>query len=227
MTKNVKDILISVFCVLIAGAAALFILSWDEHALKIANLGVFFFKLVPFVFAIMAICFFPFEKISTPVKLLFCVSAFGVFFCYGVAKLIYYFIEQVTYEEFYLLLQLLTPFIILALAFALRCGGMKSKDVGIFGAISIIFMISGIEDLTSQYVRIAIVPGYQIPENWDWANHMTVFLGRVLTKNEAYIFIAVHFVIIALILYLAYSKNNPLKRLLKSKGVLENNEFNK
>lgn len=214
MTRNFKSILISLLCLLLAGGATLFILSWDEHSLEIANLGVFFFKLLPFVFAIMAICFFPFETVSTPLKLLACVSAFGIFFCYGVAKLIYYFIENVTYEEFYLLLQLLTPFVLLSLALALRCGGMKGKDVGIFGLISIIFMISGIEDLTSQYVRIAIVPGYKIPETWDWANHMTVFFGRVLTKNEAYIFIAVHFVMIALILYLAYAKNSPIKKRL-------------
>ncbi len=227
MTKNVKNILISLFSLILAGICTLFILNWDEHTLKIASLGIFFFKLLPFVFALIALCFFPFEKINTPIKLLFCVFAFGIFFCYGVAKLIFYFIEQVTYEEFYLLLQLLTPLMILSLALALRCGGMKGKDVGIFGTIAIVFMISGIEDLTSQYIRIALVPGYKIPETWDWANHMTVFLGRVLTKNEAYIFIAIHFVIIALILYLAYSKNNPLKKLLSKKANASNKSLNK
>ena len=227
MTKNIRNILFSVLCLILACACTVFILNWSEHAQTIANLGVFFFKLLPFVFALMALCFFPFEKINIPIKLLFCVFAFSIFFCYGAAKLIFFYCEQSPYEDFYLLLQVLTPLFILSLALALRCGGMKSKDVGVFGAIAIIFMISGIEDLTSQFLRIAIVPGYQIPEKWEWANHMTVFLGRVLTKNEAYIFIAIHFVIIALILFFAYAKKSPFNQGIKTKSTASNDQLKK
>jgi len=208
-TKNIKNLVISIVCFLIAASLTAFIVKWDQHALEIANIGVFFFKLLPFVFGLAAICFFPFDDIkNVPLKLLLVLSTFGFFFCYGMAKAIFLFVGKVPYQEFYLLLQLLTPTFILSLALALRCGGMTAKDVAIFGTITIIFMISGIEDLTSQWIRIAIVPGYIVPEQWAWANHMTVFLGRVPSKNEAYVFIAIHFVLMAIILYFAYTKNN-------------------
>lgn len=224
-SKDIKNAVLSIVCLVVAAVLSLFILSWNHHSLEIANLGVFFFKLLPYIFSLAAICLFPFEKIMVPLRLLLVLAAFGVLFGYSVGKLIYLFNAQVPYQVFYLELQLLTPMIILSLTLALRCGGMAVKDTAIFGIIAILFMISGIEDLTSQFIRIAIVPGYTIPETWDWAQHMTVFMGRVLTKHEAYIFISIHFVLIALVLYFAYTKENLYTLVSKKlKGVQNTKE---
>jgi hypothetical protein len=191
------------------------VLTWGHDSLEIPNVWVFLLKLLPFACAAAFIALFPLDRLKTPLKLLAVLGAFGVIFAFFIGKLIYYFLERPVWVEFYLLLQFMTPVIILSLALALRCGGMKTRDVAVFGATGIVFMVSGIEDLVSQIVRMVIVPGYAMPATWDWARHMTVFIGHVPTQYEAYAFIAVHFALIALILYVAYAKNNVFLRLGK------------
>jgi len=228
ISKFFKNVVISFICLFITLGLTVFILNWDKHTLEIMNLGVFFIKILPFVFAMAAICFFPFDRVNVPLKLLFVLFSFGVIFSYGFCKLIFLFLKQVEYQEFYLLLQMITPIIILSLALALRCGGMLAKDVAVFGAIAFIYMVSGIEDLMAQVVRMSS-PGYVFPETWDWATHMTIFVGRPLNKYEAFVFIGIHFVIIALILYIAYAKNNIFMRLSKKlyNKILATNDISK
>ncbi len=214
--KKIWKELPSLLCLFVACILSLIIFKSLHNSLEIPSIWVFLFKLLPFIFALAFISLFPFDKFKTPLKLLLILFAFAVIFSYCIGKLIYYFVDKPVYVEFYLLLQIMTPLIILSLALALRCGGMDTKDVAIFGVTGIILMVSGIEDLVSQIVRVIIVPGYTIPETWNWARHITVFLGHVTTKNEAYVFISIHFVIIFFILYFAYTKNNPYTWIIKN-----------
>ena len=49
---------------------------------------------------------------------------------------------------------------------------------------------------------IPVRRGAYIPKVWFWADHMKIFLGHYPSKNEAFVFIAVHVVLALLILFL-------------------------
>lgn len=227
MEINVKrNLVISIACMAVAAVLTVLIMNWSSHTLEIKNLTVFLIKLVPFFLVLAGICYFPFEKTAMVLKLLFVLFAYGVIFSYGFCKIIYLFLKPVPYEEFYLLLQILAPFIILSLVLALRCGGMKAKDSAVFGTITLIFMVSGFEDLMAQFVRMGD-PGYVFPEVWAWATHMTIFVGRALNKYEAFAFIGIHFVLIALILFAAYKKDNFIIRFASKIGGILKSKLSK
>lgn len=201
---------ISVVFLLLAFISAGLVLTWKYHSLEIANLGVFFIKLLPFVFALIGIGYLPEHWFKPPWSLLLVMASFAFIFCYSVAMLIIIYFDP-NWEKFYLILQMMVAFIILALAFAFRMGGGRKKEVFVFGSTTLIFMLSGIEDLTSHILQIFLDPDITaLPEKWDWARHMTVFFGRVLNKAEALLFIAAHFLIITLILVFSYGPGNRL-----------------
>jgi hypothetical protein len=61
--------------------------------------------------------------------------------------------------------------------------------------------------------------GLPVPEIWDWPQHMIVRIGKIPTKIEALIFIGVHFLLIMLVFFLAYSKFSPFLRMRKKDDV--------
>ncbi|MEV4131611.1 hypothetical protein AB0J72_05540 [Dactylosporangium sp. NPDC049742] len=93
------------------------------------------------------------------------------------------------FEGFYSLVRVLAPLLILAFALHQRLGGSASATVRRICYASILVMLSGLEDLSFWLWR-----GQPVPQRWDWADHMTVRLGHVASRTEAYVFIAAHLV---------------------------------
>jgi hypothetical protein len=101
------------------------------------------------------------------------------------------------FEDLYLHVVVFVPFIMIALALAYRIGGGSREGVLRVGAAMTILQLSGLEDLVAVMLNSRLDG---IPEVWDWAHHITVRLGHVATRNEAYAFIAVHVVLAVLAL---------------------------
>jgi hypothetical protein len=101
------------------------------------------------------------------------------------------------FEDLYLHVVVFVPFIMIALALAYRVGGGSREGVLRVGAAMTILQMSGLEDLVAVLLNSRLDG---IPEVWDWAHHITVRLGHVATRNEAYAFIAVHVVLAVLVL---------------------------
>ncbi|MGI5176912.1 hypothetical protein ACQEVZ_11320 [Dactylosporangium sp. CA-152071] len=93
------------------------------------------------------------------------------------------------FEGFYSLVRVLAPLLILAFALHQRLGGSAAATVRRICYASILVMLSGLEDLSFWLWR-----GQPVPQRWDWADHMTVRLGHVASRTEAYVFIAAHLV---------------------------------
>ncbi|MFI7451496.1 hypothetical protein ACIBQX_28645 [Nonomuraea sp. NPDC049714] len=101
------------------------------------------------------------------------------------------------FEDLYLHVVVFVPFIMIALALAYRVGGGSREGVLRVGAAMTILQMSGLEDLVAVMLNSRLDG---IPEVWDWAHHITVRLGHVATRNEAYAFIAAHVVLAVLTL---------------------------
>lgn len=101
------------------------------------------------------------------------------------------------FEDLYLHVVVFVPFIMIGLALAYRVGGGSREGVLRVGAAMTILQMSGLEDLVAVLLNSRLDG---IPEVWDWAHHITVRLGHVATRNEAYAFIAVHVVLAVLVL---------------------------
>ncbi|NRQ38767.1 hypothetical protein HII36_44135 [Nonomuraea sp. NN258] len=103
------------------------------------------------------------------------------------------------FEDLYLHVVVFVPFIIVALALAYRLGGGSREGVLRVGAAMTILQMSGLEDLVAVLLNSRLDG---IPEVWDWAHHITVRLGHVASRNEAYAFIAAHLLLAVLTLAL-------------------------
>ncbi|WP_336204420.1 hypothetical protein [Nonomuraea sp. LPB2021202275-12-8] len=101
------------------------------------------------------------------------------------------------FEDLYLHVVVFVPFIMIALVLAYRLGGGSREGVLRLGAAMTILQMSGLEDLVAVVLNSRLDG---IPEVWDWAHHITVRLGHVATRTEAYAFIAVHVVLAVLAL---------------------------
>jgi hypothetical protein len=101
------------------------------------------------------------------------------------------------FEDLYLHVVVFVPFIMIALALAYRVGGGSREGVLRVGAAMTILQMSGLEDLVAVMLNSRLDG---IPEVWDWAHHITVRLGHVATRNEAYAFIVAHVVLAVLTL---------------------------
>ena len=122
------------------------------------------------------------------------VASFAVVFCVFVPRMF----DRVLADDFagfYALMRVLVPLLILAMALQYRLGGGRASAVRRMSYASLLVMLSGIEDLLFWVWR-----GAPVPARWDWADHMTVILGHVASRGEAYIFIALHLLAAAAVL---------------------------
>jgi hypothetical protein len=122
------------------------------------------------------------------------VATFAVFFCVFTPKMFARVLAN-DFAGFYSLMRVLTPLLILGIALAYRLGGGAGSSVRRIAYGSILVMLSGVEDLLFWVWR-----GSPIPARWDWADHITVVLGHVASRTEAYIFIGVHLAAAAAVL---------------------------
>ncbi|MFI6214934.1 hypothetical protein ACIBCD_23340 [Nocardia brasiliensis] len=123
-------------------------------------------------------------------------AAFLVVFCFLVPKIFAAALDD-DFSRLYSWMRILVPLLILCLALMLRLGGAGPAVARRVGYVGILVMLSGIEDLAFQLLR-----GKPLAAQWDWADHMTVRLGHVASRNEALTFIVVHLVLAAVVLLL-------------------------
>ena len=114
------------------------------------------------------------------------VASFVLVFCGFVPKMFDRVLAN-DFDGFYGLMRTLAPLLILIIALPYRLGGGGAGAVRRMSYASVLVMLSGIEDLLFWVWR-----GSPVPAQWDWAHHMTVVLGHVASRTEAYLFIGVH-----------------------------------
>lgn len=189
------------FLVLAALATACAAVIWFvlPHEREVTSLGIFLFKLLPFVFAVEAIARLDLELVKRwHLARVLIPVAFGIFFLYFVPKIFYYLDD---YPTVYYHVLVLMPIIIAALALAYRLGGGSPGNVRRLGYAMLLIMISGLEDLAFLTLNDLSGTRYSpIPEVWDWASHMKVFLGHFPSKYEAYALIAVRLALAVFVL---------------------------
>jgi len=182
-------------------AAVLAAIIWFvlPHDREVKSLGIFLFKLLPFVLATEAVSRMPvgwFARFNL-VRLIVPAS-FALYFLYFVPKIFFYAEDHPT---LYYHILVLTPMLILALTTAYRLGGGTPGNVRRVAYAMLLLMVSGAEDLAFLTVNHHTDPEWAtIPERWNWASHIKVFIGHYPTKYEAYAFIAVHIVVVLFVL---------------------------
>ncbi|MDR8411104.1 hypothetical protein MTP10_20525 [Nonomuraea sp. 3-1Str] len=190
----------------LAVAAAAFVWFGLPHDREVKSLGIFLLKLLPFVFAAEALARLDVEWAKRIRLVLWLVPImFLVYFLYFVPKIFYFGgvvngSREAYYGLYYHVLTV-TPLIIISLVLAYRLGGGTPAVVRRLAYGMLLLMLSGLEDLAFLTVNDHTDPQWAtIPAVWDWASHMTVFIGHPPTKYEAYAFIAVH-VLLALAVF--------------------------
>ncbi|WP_433430361.1 hypothetical protein [Nonomuraea sp. CA-141351] len=185
----------------LAVLAAAFVWFGLPHDREVKSLGIFLVKLLPFIFAAEAVARLDVEWAKRIRLALWTVPpAFLVYFLYFVPKIFFFGgVEVGSREAFYGLyyhVLTVTPLIIMAMVLAFRLGGGSAALVRRLAYGMLLLMLSGLEDFAFLTVNDHTDPAYAtIPDVWDWASHMTVFLGHPPTKYEAYTFILVHVVL--------------------------------
>lgn len=169
----------------------------------VENLGSFLFALVPFVLAAEAVARFPesWRRVWwVPAAL---ATTTFVMVMGGFAPLMFGSMVDNDFDRFYGQMRILVVFLILALVLGLRLGGATAGQVRRAAYASLLVMLSGLEDLMFQVWR-----GQDIPDTWDWAEHMTVRLGHVASQNEAFVFIGVHLVLALAVLFVPWRRKS-------------------
>lgn len=161
----------------------------------VENLGSFLFALVPFVLAAEAVARFPDVWRAWWVPAVLATVTFTVAMA-GFAPLMFGSMVDNDFDRFYAQMRMLMPFLILALALMVRLGGGTGGQVRRSAYACLLVMLSGLEDLMFSVWR-----GAEIPDKWDWAEHMTVRLGHVASQNEAFVFIGVHLALAVAVMF--------------------------
>jgi hypothetical protein len=208
-----------IFPFLLALAFAAYVYLGLPHEREIRSLWTLLFKLIPFFLASFGIAWFP-QKAFPLLKAVLVFATLLPFLGFLVPRLLHLTIAGYemgysmdpsseiaplleTFGEFYTMMAILVPYVILMIAFAYRCGGGSSANSLKVAWTGLLLMLSGYED-----VMFWLVNGRgPFPEVATWASHVTIFLGRPATRPEFYAFIGVHVVLIAVVFAL------PLDRM--------------
>jgi hypothetical protein len=204
----------------LAFVLAVYIYFGMPHERMLTSMWILLFKLTPFFLASLSVAWFP-PKVPTLLKVVLVFGTLIPLLGFLVPRELHLAMEGYTlgfnmdpatadptalvamFAEFYTVMAILVPYVILMLAFAYRCGGGSAGNSLKISWAGILLMLSGYEDVMF-WVANARGP---FPEVATWASHVTVFLGRPATSTEFYIFMAVHAILIALVFAL------PLDRI--------------
>ncbi len=188
--------------VTLALALAVYLGTPNEHGLD--SLWQLLFHLTPFVAALVTIAYLDVTWAQRlKLHLVLPTLCFLVFFTYFVShNFIFHALDD--FDRMYYNQLMMVPFIILTLVLCVRLGGARRSVIARLGVALMLVQLSGIEDLSFLVFGDLRDQSEQhgIPEVWDWADHMAVRLGHHPTKYQAYVFIAVHLVLAALVLLL-------------------------
>ncbi|RPI78050.1 MAG: hypothetical protein EHM45_06895 [Desulfobacteraceae bacterium] len=212
-----RQMCFSVFFGFLAFLLAGFIIVFLPHDREVKSLGIFLLKLLPFVLTAFSIALVDCALLKQ-YRLVFplLVSCFLTVFCIFIPKIFFYMDD---FRKAYFFFQQMVPFIILTMILAYRLGGGSTPSVLRLAFVMLFLMISGIEDLAFLTVNRHTDPRFTpIPDIWFWASHMKVRLGHYPTRNEAYVFIAVH---IGLSIFIGLYSFKLLARFKKFFGITE------
>jgi hypothetical protein len=170
---------------------------------RVESLTEFLLKLVPFFLATEAIARLDLDhRTRSIVARIGLVVTFLGFWAYFVPKIFFYAGVGEDFDQLYVTIFVLTPYVILGLVAACRLGGAAAGLVRRLSWSMLLLMVSGIEDLAFLTVNQHTDPRFtSVPDRWTWATHMRVRLGHYPTKYEAYVFIAVHVVAALVVLF--------------------------
>lgn len=212
----------------LASVLAAYIYLAMPHERDLRSVGILLFKLTPFFLASLGIAWFP-KKAPPWFKAVLVFATLFPLLGFLVPRELNLVTEGyllghsmnptddlapliAMFAEFYTVMAILVPYAILMTAFAYRCGGGSAAYTLKIAWAGILLTLSGFEDVMF-WIANARGP---FPDTAPWASHVTIFLGRTATRTEFYAFIAVHFVLIAILFAL------PLDRLgVKSEQVLQ------
>jgi hypothetical protein len=113
------------------------------------------------------------------------------------------------FSDYYRFSIFANAFVVLSAVFAFRMGGAPSAQVLKLGAAGILVLVSGLNDLTMW--AMYDWPGGLRPDTFDWASHVSIFLGREPRVLDMLAFAAVHLALIVAILRL------PLERWIRDR----------
>jgi hypothetical protein len=206
--------LISGLFAVAAGLYAIIVLPVDRD---VQSLGIFCFKLLPFIFGAIAIASIKREYCDYLLKsrfaFLFFILGFLIYYCWFVPK-IFNAVDGWTYEhgwpQLYYTVLMEIPFIILFLTFVFKIAGASILNTLRLAFSLILIMISGVHD----WLYYVVNNEFPILEVWE-ATHIKVRLGHFPTKYEGYAFIAFHFLLAALLIFIPWDKLKPYKWLAK------------
>lgn len=180
------------------------------------GLGDFLLKVSPLVCAVATIAFFPRRPgLAVLLPLLSVIVYFGyldsAFFIQvdRLAQAAQDHAEQVQFSSYYRFSIFANAFVVLAVVFAFRMGGATTAQVLKLGSAGILVLLSGLNDLTMW--AMYDWPGGTRPDTFDWASHVSIFLGRDPALADMLVFALVHLVLIVAILRL------PLERWIPSR----------
>ncbi|WP_433663827.1 hypothetical protein ACQPW1_17980 [Nocardia sp. CA-128927] len=193
MRPAVRTAVLATLAVVAAGIV--WWVSGRQHSIE--NVWTLLASLIPFILAAETIASLqPYWFRRGRLVEICALGAFLVVFCFLVPKIFAAALDD-DFNRLYSWMRILVPLLILCLALMLRLGGAIPAATRRVSYAGILVMLSGIEDLAFQLLR-----GKPLADRWDWADHMTVRLGHVASRNEALAFIVVHLLLAALILFL-------------------------
>lgn len=196
--ENIISLVSFIIAVILAGII-LFVLPQER---EVRNLGIFLFKLLPFIFASLAIASVKRDVLQNKyLQYLLIIGSYLFFFTYLIPKIIFH---SDVFEDLYNVLLITAPYIILCFVLAYRLGGANGNQTFRLALALLLIMISGIEDLA--YFTVNYDPNWNLPEVWDWVTHIAVRIGHAPTRNEIVVFAIVHFILAFAVLVLPFGK---------------------
>ncbi len=178
--------------------------------------GDFALKISPLIFAVATIALFPRRPAWTVYLPLLSVVAYlgyidSAFFIQvdRLAQAAQMHAEQAQFSAYYRFSIFANAFVVLSGVFAFRMGGATSAQVLKLGCSGILVLVSGLNDLT-MWAMYDWPDGVR-PETFEWASHVSIFLGRDPHVLDMLAFASVHLLLIVGILRL------PLERWIPNR----------
>lgn len=203
LLENLRENIVSLTSFIIAVILAGIILFVLPQEREVRNLGILLFKLLPFIFASLAIASVKRDVLQNAyLKYILIIGSYLAFFTYLIPKIIFH---RGVFEELYYILLITAPYIILCLVLTFRLGGANGGQTFRLAIALLLIMVSGIEDLA--YFTVNFDPNWgPLPEVWDWVTHIAVRIGHPPTRNEIVVFAIVHFILAFGVLVLPFSR---------------------
>jgi hypothetical protein len=169
------------------------------------GLGDFLLKLSPLVLAVLTIAVFPNRGRLAPV-----LPVLGMLFYFGVIDSAFFIqVDQLAeaaqanaghaqFDTYYRFSIFVNAFVVLLALFAFRMGGASTEKVLRLGGAGILILLSGLNDLTMW--AMYAWPGGVRPTTFEWASHVSIFIGRVPRAGDMLAFATIHLVLAFVIL---------------------------